>query len=46
MHEMHECLMTDGESSGSAMGTEMGLWTAQGFADWIIGDWIKVSIDK
>ena len=46
MHEMHACLESGGATSGSPYGTEMGLWTLQGWADWIIGDWIKVSIDQ
>ena len=44
MHERHECLETGGMNE-NRLGLGYSLWTAQGFADWLIGDWIKVSVN-
>ena len=46
MHEMHACQESHGLNSGSKYGSDMSMWTLQGWADWIIGDWISVSIDQ
>ena len=43
MHEMHECLTNNGVRT-SELGTGFSLWTAQGFVDLLVNDWIKVSI--
>lgn len=46
MHEMHACQESNGMNSGSPYGSDMSMWTLQGMADKIIGDWITVSIDE
>ncbi len=43
MHEMHDCLENNGELK-SELGQSFDLWTAQGFVDALVSDWIKVSI--
>lgn len=43
MHEMHACIENGGQTS-SAYGLSYDLYTLQGFVDWIIGDWIKISV--
>ena len=46
MHEQHECVESQGKAKDSQDGTDFSLMTAQGFADWIIGDWINVSVNN
>ena len=43
MHEEHDCLTNAGFNQGK-YGLGYDLWTAQGFADWLINDWIEVSV--
>jgi len=43
MWEMHECMTNAGQTK-STYGVGFNMWTAQGFADWLIGNWISVSV--
>ena len=45
MWEWHECNTTGLLEERTRSGKGYSLWTLQGMADWIISDWIKVSID-
>jgi len=41
MHEMHDCLENEGVRT-TRLGKSFSLWSAQGFVDMLVSDWIKV----
>ena len=44
MHEMHGCIESGGESN-SVYGSDYSMWTLQGLVDWVIGDWINITVN-
>jgi hypothetical protein len=43
MWEQHDCL-TNAGTKKTTYGLGYSLWTGQGFVDWLVNDWIDVSL--
>ena len=43
MHEQHDCDMNSGVKT-TKLGVGFDIWSLQGFVDWLVNDWIEVSM--